>query len=328
MQKRVLGGSGIGVSAMGLGCITLGGPWKRKHRGGAVYDPGEVDRKEIARAVDLALERGVSFFDTAANYGAGRSERMLGELLGARKHKAVIATKFGYRVDEATNTTSFYDDDEVAGDVASHVREDCEASLRRLRTDTIDLFLFHVNRYAPEKAAEVRDVLEELVEEGKIRAYGWSTDDPEGARVFAEGKHCAAIEHHLNLAHDDPEILEVCELFGLASINYSPLAAGLLSGKYRPGHVFPANDRRRAGYGDAANRTLKQLDTVREILMSDGRSVVQGALGWIWARSDRTIPIPGFRTAAQVEENAGALDFGPLGKGQMLEIEAILRPDE
>jgi len=202
MFRRRLGKSGIEINAMGLGCITIGGPWARTHRGGEVFYPGQVDENEIARAIHRALDLGVNFFDTAANYGAGRSERLLGRAIVGRRDKVVIATKFGYLVDEENNRTDFYGGDENSDEVAAHMRVDCEASLRRLGTDYIDLYQFHIGGYSPSKAARVRDMLEELVQEGKIRWYGWSTDNPEGARFFAQGKHCAAIQHELNVIDD------------------------------------------------------------------------------------------------------------------------------
>ncbi len=199
--------------------------------------------------------------------------------------------------------------------------------LRRLGTDYIDLYHFHVGGYSPTKAAKVRDMLEELVEEGKIRFYGWSTDNPDGARVFAQGEHCVAIEHQFNVMSDAPEMLAVCEKFDLSSINHSPLGAGLLTGKYHIGFKFPEDDRRSsARYQDTwVIPILGRLDAIRDILTSDGRTLAQGALGWIWARSERTIPIPGFKTVAQVEENAQALEFGPLSDTQMRQVDEILR---
>jgi aryl-alcohol dehydrogenase-like predicted oxidoreductase len=170
------------------------------------------------------------------------------------------------------------------------------------------------------------DLLESLVAEGKIRYYGWTTDSVEGARQFAEGNHCVAIQHDQKVILDAPEMLAVCEELNLASINRSALARGALSGKYTKDSVFPQNDVRT----DSWSRdhffapTLDQLDSIRDILTSNGRTLVQGALAWIWGRSEKTIPIPGFKTVAQVEENAKAMEFGPLTPEQMQEIDSIL----
>jgi aryl-alcohol dehydrogenase-like predicted oxidoreductase len=321
MMQRSLGP--IQVSAMGMGCWAIGGPWLMR---GNQAGWGDVDDDESIRAIHRALELGVTFFDTAANYGSGHSERVLGRALAGRRDRVVIATKFGYRVDEETRRVDLYDNDVNSDQVVSRLRQDCEASLRRLGTDRIDLYQFHVNDHSPTKAPAVRDALEELVAEGKIRFYGWSTDHAEGARVFAQGKHCVAIQHDLNVIKDAPEVLAVCEEFGLASINRSPLVRGAITGKYTADSQFQPNDLRHRDYFKSQwlDPTLEKLDALRGILTSGGRTLAQGALAWIWARSPRTIPIPGIRNVAQATENAGAMRFGPLSDDQMKEIEQLL----
>jgi aryl-alcohol dehydrogenase-like predicted oxidoreductase len=316
--QRTLGRSNLQVSAMGLGCWAIGGLWYWLDGPGGW---GDIDDEESVRAIHAALDLGINFFDTAANYGTGHSERILARALEGRRDKAVIATKFGFVVDEATKHVTFRRDDHLL-----HVRAECEDSLRRLNTDVIDLYQLHVWDYPIEKVPAMVDLLESLVSEGKIRYYGWSTDSVEGARLFAEGKHCIAIQHDLNVILDAPEMLNLCEELNLASVNRSALARGALSGKYTKDTVFPQNDVRT----DSWSRdhffapTLHQLDSIREILTSNGRSLVQGALAWIWARSEKTIPIPGFKTVAQVEENAKAMALGPLTSDQMQEIDVIL----
>jgi aryl-alcohol dehydrogenase-like predicted oxidoreductase len=203
--------------------------------------------------------------------------------------------------------------------------------LRRLNTDYIDLYQLHVGDYAPAKAPAVMETLEDLVAEGKIRWYGWSTDDPERARVFGPGEHCATIQHILNVLIDLPPMLDVCDEFNLGSINKSPLFMGILTGKFTTDSTFPEDDVRQAWNlkeDDRGGRRLKQLEAVREILTSDSRTLTQGALGWIWARHDRAVPIPGFKTVKQVEENAKAMEFGPLSEEQMLEIEHLLERNQ
>jgi aryl-alcohol dehydrogenase-like predicted oxidoreductase len=317
-MQRKLGRSDLEISAMGLGCWAIGGPWYWLDGPGGW---GDIDDHESVRAIHAALDLGISFFDTAANYGTGHSERILGRALAGKRDQAIIATKFGFVVDEETKRVSLRTDDHLL-----HVREECEASLRRLNTDAIDLYQLHVWDYPLENVPAMVERLESLVSEGKIRYYGWSTDSVEGARLFAEGKHCVAIQHDLNVVLDAPEMLALCEELNLASVNRSALARGALSGKYTKDTVFPQNDVR----NDAWSRdhffapTLMQLDALREILTSNGRTLVQGALAWIWARSQKTIPIPGFKTVAQAEENAGAMEFGPLTAEQMKEIDTIL----
>ncbi len=320
INPRLLGRSGIEISPMGLGCWAIGGPWQWLDGPGGW---GEVDDAESVRAVHAALENGVTFFDTAANYGTGHSERILGQALAGRRREVVIATKFGFVVDEATKHVTRFADDH---DVIKNVRTACEASLRRLGTDYIDLYQLHVWDYPAGLAAEVREMLEALVHEGKIRAYGWSTDDPALAQIFAEGEHCAAIQHDLNVMMDAPEILALCDRYNLASVNRSPLARGALTGKYSKETVFAANDVRRDEWSihHFFTPTLEKLSSVREILTSDGRTLAQGALAWIWARSGRAVPIPGFRNVAQARENAGAMQYGPLKPEQMKEIDLLL----
>jgi aryl-alcohol dehydrogenase-like predicted oxidoreductase len=309
---------------MGLGCWAIGGPfWS----GETPVGWGEVDDQESIRAIQRGLELGITFFDTADVYGTGHSERILGQALAGRRHQVVIATKFGNVFDETSR--------QITGSDASsdYIRWACEASLKRLHTDYIDLYQFHLNDYDPDKAAAVRDVLEELVTAGKIRHYAWSTDFPERARVFAEGAHCTAVQHQLNVLETNDPVIALCEALNLASINRGPLAMGLLTGKFQAGSRLASNDVR----GDKSPAWLKyfkdgqpnpdwleNLKAIREILTSDGRSLAQGALAWLWGRSQQTVPIPGFRTVTQVEENAGAMEYGPLNQEQMEEIDAIL----
>ncbi len=317
METRVLGRSGIEVSALGMGCWAIGGPF---WRGAAPVGWGEVNDQESMQALERALDMGVTFFDTADVYGCGHSERILGAVLAGQRQDVVIATKFGNVFDEQTKRiTGFNAEPEF-------VRRACEASLRRLNTDYIDLYQFHKGDYDVDRADEVLETLERLVEEGKIRAYGWSTDDPERARTFARGEHCAAIQQRLNIFEGSAETLAICEAESLASINRGPLAMGLLTGKFSADSTLPANDVRKDWdfrSGPQAKR-LRMLEELREVLTAGGRTLAQGALGWLWARSAVTVPIPGFKTVAQVEENAGAMAFGPLSETQMADVAELL----
>jgi aryl-alcohol dehydrogenase-like predicted oxidoreductase len=177
------------------------------------------------------------------------------------------------------------------------------------------------------------DTLERLADAGKIRAYGWSTDDPERARLFARGPRCAAVQNQLNVLNDSPAVLAICNELDLASINRGPLAMGLLTGKYTADSRLPDDDVRGAQSpawmryfqkGKANPELLGRLAAIRDILTSGGRTLAQGALAWIWARSPRTLPIPGFKSVAQVEENAGAMRHGPLAASALPEIDKLL----
>ena len=165
-----------------------------------------------------------------------------------------------------------------------------------------------------------------MVAEGKIRAYGWSTDLVDRARIFAEGKHCATVQHALNVSTDAPEMLVLCEECDLGSINKRPLLRGILTGKFNRDSTFPEDDVRHGWdfRSERGARWLAEVEAIREVLTQGRRTMAQGALGWIWARSERAIPIPGFKTVVQVEENVGAIAFGPLSDAQMKEIDRAL----
>jgi aryl-alcohol dehydrogenase-like predicted oxidoreductase len=321
---RTLGRSGIQVSPLGLGCWAIGGPF---WRGETPAGWGEVDDDESIRAIHRALDLGVTFLDTSDVYGAGHSERVLGRALKGRRDQVVIATKFGNLFDESTR--------QITGADASpeHIRRACHASLERLDTDYIDVYQLHLGGLELDQAAVVRDTLEELVAEGKIRCYGWSTDDPERARFFAKGPACATVQHQMNVFSDAGPMIDLCEELHLGSINRGPLAMGLLTGKYRVDSVLPANDVRgenAPGWmqyfedGKPSPEYYRMLEAVREVLTSGGRTLAQGALAWLWARSETTVPIPGFRTVAQIEENIAAIASGPLSAEQMREIDRLL----
>jgi aryl-alcohol dehydrogenase-like predicted oxidoreductase len=321
---RTLGRSGIEVFPIGLGCWAIGGPFVRSSNGEqSPMGWGEVDDDESIRAIHHALDRGVNFFDTANNYGAGHSERIVGRALAGRRDGVVIATKFASVFDEDEGV--HYDDIDLPMTYDA-IREACEASLRRLQRDYVDVYLLHHGEYDIEGAAEVRDLLERLVDDGLIRWYGWSTDDPDRARVFAAGEHCTAVEHRLNLIYDAPAMLDVCEEFDLASICKSPLQSGTLTGKFTTETTFPENDGRHGvDFSSGAGATrLEQIAALRPVLAREGNSLTQGALAWILTRSERTIPIPGFKTVAQVDENVGALDAAPLTHGQMQFVETLM----
>lgn len=325
---RTLGHSGINVSALGMGCWAVGGPWKFN---GVPAGWEGVDDAESERAIRRAFDLGATYFDTAANYGAGFSERLLGKVFKDRRDQVVISTKFGYAVDEAGKSVAHYDEREEDSDVASRLRVDVEASLRRLQTDYIDLYFLHVWGMKLDRALAAREVLEDLVKQGKIRSYGWSTDLLEELKVFTDAPHCAAVQQQLSVLDGNLDLVKMCEERGLASVNRGPLGMGLLTGKFKPGATFAENDVRHhaqwhPGFKDGSptQEWLDKLASIREILTSGGRTLGQGALAWIWAKSLVTIPIPGFKNVAQVDENVKAMQFGPLSTDQMAEIDTIL----
>ncbi len=318
MIHRTLGRSGIRISGLGLGCWAIGGPYVTEN--GDPCGWGDVDDGQSVRAIHRAIDLGVSFFDTAECYGAGHSEKVLGRALEGRRDGVVIATKFGHNVDE--------DKRQALGSDPSveHLQKSCETSLRRLRTDRIDVMQFHLGGYDEDKVEPLLEALERLVAAGKVRCYGWSTDSPQRAAAFARGRHCSVVQQQLNIFEGNEETLALAERENLASINRGPLAKGILTAKFTRGARLPDNDVRHRW--DTTEGTIAQaIDTaaaIREVLTSDGRTPAQGAIGWLWARSGVTVPIPGFKTVAQVEDNAGALAKGPLSEAQMQQIEQIL----
>ena len=315
-HRRELGSSGLEVSAIGFGCWAIGGPHTRD---GNPIGWGVVDDDESVAAIHAALDEGVTFFDTADVYGCGHSERVLARALAGRRDGIVVATKFGFTYDE--------DKRESPGTDASpaYVRTACEASLRRLETDVIDLLQFHLGGCEPAAAEEVLGALEQLVDEGKIRSYGWSTDDPGRAVMFASRPHCGAIQQSFSVLGGNKETLAVCERNNVASIVRGPLGMGVLSGKMRPDTRFADDDVRRGwDFGGAQADTLASVDKVRDILASNGRTLAQGALCWLLARSPVFVPIPGVRTVAQARENAGALRHGPLSAAEMSAVDEAL----
>jgi aryl-alcohol dehydrogenase-like predicted oxidoreductase len=323
MLTRRLGKSDIEVSAIGMGCWAIGGPWTWDQPGEEPFPAGwgKTDDRQSIAAIHAALDLGINFFDTAANYGAGHSERILGQALAGRRSEVIIATKFGHVVNETTKVV-YKDDQQVLG----NLRQDCENSLRRLGTDYIDLYQFHEASYDPQLAPQVMDILEELVEEGHIRYYGWSTDLPDRAEIFTRGEHYTAVQFALNVNHDNKEMRDLCAQADLGGINKSPLNKGILTGKFNPDSTFPDDDIRHGlsfKEGLPADR-LRQVDALREILTTKGHTLAQAALAYIWALDERMVPIPGFKTTEQVAENTGALELGPLDDEQMGEIERIL----
>jgi aryl-alcohol dehydrogenase-like predicted oxidoreductase len=325
---RRLGQAGPTVGAVGLGCWAIGGHFLLN---GKPDGWGAVDDAESIRAINRALDLGISFFDTADVYGTGHSERVLGQALRGRRDQAVIATKFGYTYNESQRAIT-------GTDISpAYVRRACAASLVRLETDYIDLYQLHVGDAGTTEVEDTFAVVEDLVDEGLIRGYGWSTDDPARARLLGGHRRATVTQFSLNVLSDAPQMLAACTEFGLAGLVRTPLAMGLLTGKFDASSRLPADDVRGSGHtwvtyfndGRPDQEYLNRIAAIREILTSDGRTLAQGAPGWVLARGERTVPIPGFKSLAQVEENAAAVEHGPLTPAQMAEIDTLLgRPTQ
>ncbi len=309
-MERVLDPRDYGT--FGLGCWAIGGPWVSAE--GEPLGWGVVDDDESIAAIGRALDLGVRIFDTADTYGAGHSERILGRALGGRRGDVLVVSKFGNTFDETVRRRTGVDCS------ADYVRSACEASLQRLGTDYLDVLLLHLWDIEDEQVAPVQEALEGLVAAGLIRSYGWSTDQVHRVRAFAASPNCAAAEIALNVLRDAPEMLVALDELRLPALIRSPLAMGLLAGRIdRDTQLSPADVRGIApewlewfSHGRPAPVSMDHVDAVREILREDGRSMVEGALGWLWARSPWVDPHPRLPHGGPGRAERGRSRQGPL----------------
>lgn len=310
------------IAPLGMGCWPIGGAMFSGDQPSGYHG---ADDTESIRAVHAALDAGIRLFDTAAAYGAGHSERLLATALSDRPD-ALVMTKIGLAIDESARRITGADTD------PTHVMPAIERCLQRLKRDRIDILMLHINALAPAEAMPMFDAMERACAAGKIRAYGWSTDFTANARALAGRDAVVGIQHAMNVFFDAAAMQETIEALDLIAFNRSPLAMGLLSGKYDDATVMPKDDIRSTDQdfmayyrsGRVNPDYLARLDAVRELLRTGGRSLVQGAIAWLWAKSDRNVPLPGARTAAQIIETAGALTLGKLPPETMAEIENLI----
>lgn len=318
-----LGSSGIEVSPVGLGCWPIGGEMRLFGRADSY---GAVDDAVSIRAIHAAIAEGITFFDTADCYGGGHSETVLGRALRGVSAEIVVSTKGGYLFDEQTRNIHGESHD------PAYYRAACEASLRRLGRDCIDLYQVHLGSAPREAIGPIVDALEKLREDGLIRAFGWSTDHLETARRAIRPHGLATLQHEFSVLHRQVEALQFCRDHGLGSIVRSPLAMGLLGGKYRADASFTPDDVRGSGFdwvrffkdGRPVPEFLQRLDAVREILTQHGRTLAQGSLAYILGKSEISVPIPGFRNEKQAVENARAMQFGRLSPEEVAAVDGQL----
>ena len=271
------------------------------------------DDAESIKAIHAALANGISLFDTAAAYGAGHSERLLAK--GLKNHPdAQVVTKIGISIDEGTKTLTGEDMDPAS------VMPAIDRCLERLGRESIDLLLLHQNATSVEQAATLFDEMEKARNSGKVKSFGWSTDYVASAEALADRAGFVAVEHAMHVLMDAPRMQSVLQKNNLYALIRSPLAMGLLSGKYTIDSVIPASDIRASNQGWAQYyvdgkpnpRYVERFNAVRELLQTGGRTAAQGVLAWLWAKSPNNIPVPGARTVEQVEGLAAALTLGPL----------------
>ncbi|TIN27524.1 MAG: aldo/keto reductase [Mesorhizobium sp.] len=310
-----------------MGCWAIGGPfWS----GETPVGYSGADDGESVRTIHAAWDGGIRLFDTAAVYGAGHSEELLGGALSGRS-EAIIVSKFGHSFDPVSRqmTGAKFDPD--------YVRWSVGESLRRLGRDSIDVMLLHLNDLPIEHAEPAFEVLDQLVQAGDLRSYGWSTDFPPSVEAFAGRSGFSTVQHSMNVFFDAPTMCKTAHDNGLARLIRSPLAMGVLTGKFSDGRTVPADDVRSVpadwqSYFEASrarSELTRQIDAIRELLTAGGRTLGQGALCWLLSKGGNIHPIPGAKTASQAVENAAAMEFGPLSEAVMAEIETILqRPPE
>ena len=292
MEQRILGSSGIAVSAIGLGCMPMN--W--------AYGAG--DDNESVSVIHRALELGVTFLDTSDVYGPFTNEQLVGNALAGRREGVVVATKAGLVVEDYANYVLGRDGR------PEHIREACEGSLRRLGIDVIDLYYLH--RVDPEVPVEESyGVMAELVAEGKVRALGLSEVDVPTLERAAAVHPIAALQSELSLWTRDAlaDVLPWCIEHDVAFVPFAPLGRGFLTGKLPVDSSFGEGDFRRKNprfQPEALAHNQAIVEQVRAVAERIGATPAQVAIGWVLAQGDQVIPIPGTKRMAYLEENLGA----------------------
>jgi len=314
-------------SPLGMGCWPIGGAMFGTDGTSLGYT--NTNDKESIHTIQAAVSNGIQLFDTAAAYGAGHSERLLGKALKGETD-VLIVSKIGMSIDETTKQIT---GEEIAPETVMPAIERC---LGRLDRDRIDLVLLHVNSLPVEQADLIFNEMDKACEAGKIRAYGWSTDFSDNASAMSNRSNFTAIEHAMNVLTDAPKIQKVVHSNQWQALIRSPLAMGILSGKYSKGQRMPEDDIRSQSlqwmqyYSDSQPNPqyLDRFDNIRELLQTGGRTPAQGALAWLWGKSPQNIPIPGARTVEQIEGLAAAVALGPLPDQVMHDIESLVEREK
>jgi len=296
MKYRKLGPE-LEVSALGLGCMPMAGIGKGMY--------GMASRAESLATIDRAIELGVTFFDTAEVYGPHINEELLGQAISGRRDRLIIATKFGFAINEG----------QVSGVDSSpaNVRRACEGSLRRLGVDTIDLFYQHrVDPNVP--IEETVGAMAELVKEGKVRYLGLSEAGAATLKKAHATHPIAALQSEYSLWERgvEEDILPVCQDLGIGFVPYSPLGRGFLTGQISSRDDLPEDDYRRNDprYSEenfAVN--MKLVDVVKEVAGRHHCSPAQIALAWLLAQGDFIVPIPGSKRRATLEDSMAAVEI-------------------
>jgi len=309
MKKRKLGKSGLEVSAIGLGCMGMS----------FGYGPPK-DKQEMISLLHAAVERGVTFFDTAEVYGPFTNEELVGEGLAPFRQQVVIATKFGFKLDPKSGRSLGVDSR------PEHIKEVAEASLKRLRTDVIDLFYQH--RVDPEVPIEdVAGAVKELIEQGKVKHFGLSEAGVQTIRRAHAVQPVTALQNEYSLwwRRPEEEVLPALEELGIGFVPFSPLGRGFLTGKMNENTTFDSSDLRNTlprftPEARKANRAL--VDLVGEIAKRKNATPAQIALAWLLAQKPWIVPIPGTTKLKRLEENVGTVEI-ELTRDGLRDIESV-----
>jgi aryl-alcohol dehydrogenase-like predicted oxidoreductase len=294
MDKRKLGKSGLEVSALGLGCM------------GMSYGYGPAgDKQEMISLLRQAVERGVTFFDTAEVYGPFKNEELVGEALAPVRDQVVIATKFGFKISPKG--------EQIGVDSRpSHIREVVDASLKRLQIETIDLLYQHrVDTEVP--IEDVAGTVKQLIQEGKVKHFGLSEAGVQTIRRAHAVQPVTALQSEYSLwwRRPEDEALAVLGELGIGFVPFSPLGRGFLTGKIDENTSFDAKDFRNTVprfAADARKANQAVVDLLREIGQRKNATPAQIALAWLLAQKPWIVPIPGTRKLERLKENLGAAD--------------------